>query len=162
MNDWRSDLKKLAQLEDTSDFPLLIYEVNPPSSTKWPDSLPSSPAIREFYEFCNGGFIESYNWFRIEDVADETTRWVNALVNYYGDGKGVIVRGRHIVVAEDSAGAPLVWDSKTDLMATFWFKGGGWEPANQNFERFVEHLFSPTNETDLWYQALEQLRNKSL
>jgi hypothetical protein len=49
--------------------------------------------------------------------------------------------GRHVVLATDSGGAPVVWDAEADRLASFFWKGGDWEPYNLGFEAFMEALF---------------------
>jgi hypothetical protein len=71
-----------------------------------------------------------------------------------------LVPGRHVVVATDSGGAPVIWDAEADLLASFYFKGGDWEPYNVCFEEFMEALFFHPDKVaagDLWVEALRQL-----
>lgn len=133
-----------------------MYRVNPPQPFNWPPELPVSETLTIFFSICDGGYIGDFQWFRLNELAFETTHWLERLAGYSQDRSSPLIRGQHVVPGTDPAGAPLMWDSQTDLVATFWFKGGGWEPIG-GLDSFLQELFSPTNPEDHWFQALAQL-----
>src|SRR5262245_28398015 len=53
--DWRDQLAKLVRARGTDRFPLLVFDVAPPSGRAWPDKLPSCQGLRDFYGLCDGG-----------------------------------------------------------------------------------------------------------
>ena len=161
-SDWRNDLRALVAARDTALFPLLVYKAHPPSSDAWPPALPVSDSISQFYSVCDGGYIGELNWCSLNHIESQTHNWIDGLKGYYQDGRDVLVAGRHVVFAIDSGGAPLIWDSETDLMATFWFKGGDWEPTQHNLDEFLNALFAPSKESGSWGEALVQLRAQPL
>ncbi len=161
MGKWREQLAKLVRARGTDRFPLLVFDVAPPSGRPWSDSLPSCQGLRDFYSLCDGGPLSlQYNWLPLSDVVGETVRWREMLHGYHGDGRTVLLTGRHVVLATDSGGAPLVWDAESDRLASFFWKGGGWEPYNLDFEAFMDALFLRPEQVpagDMWVEALGQL-----
>ena len=155
--DWRQDLLALVSASDPELFPLCVYKADPPTSAVWPAHLPRSQEIADFYAACNGGFIADFNWYALEQVAPETDRWIQTGVGYYADGTNALDAGRHVALAVDSAGAPLIWDAQTDLVATFFFKGGDWEPLGMTFGKYLGYLFSAADADTMWAEALRQL-----
>lgn len=161
MADWRQLLQALLTTGSKASFPLATYKAKPPASGTWPASLPVCTPIVDFYRLCDGGYIGDYNWHGRDELAARTADWVDGTKGYYGDGRDAIISGRHVVLATDASGAPLVWDATTGLMATFWFKGGDWEPTGKDFEQFMAALFTPQGTDDLWAQAVHQLHDRS-
>lgn len=161
MSDWRTLISKLVEARGTQQFPLLVYEVRPPSGGPWPPGFPTCKGIRDFYSRCDGGLLSiQYDWLAIAKVEAETSRWRELLNDYHGDGQPVLLPGRHVVLATDSGGAPVIWDGVGDQMATFFWKGGDWEPMNLNFEDFMSALFlnpERVDAGDMWPEALTQL-----
>ena len=167
MPSWRERLAKLVAASPAGEYPLLVFDAARPSGKEWPSHLPSCQGLKDFYGVCNGGVLSvQYNWLPLERVSAETDRWRNLLEDYFGDGQPVLLEGRHVVLADDSSGAPLVWDASHDRMATFFPKGGDWEPFRLSFEDFMTALFfepfrvyAGSNDDDLWIQALQQLES---
>ena len=159
MSEWRTLLQRLVNI-NTDEFPLLVYQVAPATGQIWPQALPSNTTITDFYALCDGGNIGQYHWYRTSDLPSVNEHWMKHLAHYYPDGSSPIVKGRHLIFAIDSGGAPLIWDSLNDTVATFWFKGGDWEPTGLNMDEFLSALFSLQPEVDtLWFEALQQLQN---
>jgi hypothetical protein len=161
VNEWREQLAKLVRSRGTDRFPLLVFDVAPPSVRSWPDKLPSCRGLQDFYGLCDGGPLSlQYNWLPLSEVETETAKWREGLHGYHGDGKAVLLPGRHVVVAADSGGAPVIWDAEYDRLASFYFKGGDWEPFNLGFEEFMEALFFHPDRVaagEMWVEALGQL-----
>lgn len=91
----------------------------------------------------------------LEDLAKETSRWINLLRDY--DARGDILQaGRHIVFANDADGTPWVWDSATGTVASFYWKGGDWEePSFASFDDFMDYVLSPRGDDSSWARALK-------
>lgn len=169
MNEWQSMLRALVTVGKSDDFPLTVYQAHPPSGESWPN-LPSSPAIREFFEICDGGYFGEYNWLRLnpdspdnEWLVPRNAYWHEHLDGYYPDETSPLIAGQHLVLGNDASGSPLIWDRATDSMSTFFFKGGDWEPLATSFEQFLTDLFFPESPDpdDLWCEALVQLTDQS-
>lgn len=163
--EWRVQLEKLVRARGTDQFPLLVFELSPPSGKPWPESLPACQGLQDFYAICDGGLLSSqYNWLSLTNIAEETARWRAMLHNYRGDDEDILASGRHLVLAHDSAGAPVIWDAKADRLASFFWKGGDWEPYNLGFEEFMTALFLDPSRVSaggeagaLWVKAIRQL-----
>jgi hypothetical protein len=86
-------------------------------------------------------------------LASETQRWIELLRKY--DGRGdVLFAGRHVVFANEADGTPWVWDSITNEVATFYWKGGDWEePRFKSFSDFMEHICRGADD-ERWTAAL--------
>ena len=158
MADWRYLLQCLVRANGSNLFPLLVYKVDPPQNFVWPDELPVSTTLRDFYGLCDGGYIDEYNWLSSGNLSIENARFVEDTKQYYPDNTSPLIPGRHIVLANDAGGAPLIWDKEEDKVSTFWLKGGDWEPMNLDMETFLENLFEPTDESNLWFNAVQQLK----
>lgn len=161
MGNWREQLAKLKRARGTDRFPLCVFDVALPSSQRWPDGLPSCNGLRDFYALCDGGPLSlQYTWLPISKVEAETTRWREMLSGYRADGQPVLHPERHVVLANDSGGAPVIWDAESDLLASFFWKGGDWEPYHLGFEGFMEALFfdpARVKAGGMWEEALGQL-----
>jgi hypothetical protein len=161
VSDWREQLAKLVRARGTDRFPLSVFDVAPSCGQAWPDSLPSCKGLRDFYALCNGGPLSlQYNWLPLSELQTETARWRELLHDYQGDGRPVLLPGRHLVLANDSGGAPVIWDAESDRLASFFWKGGDWEPYILSFEAFMEALFFRPEQVsagDMWLEALGQL-----
>jgi hypothetical protein len=158
MSVWRTQLAKLVRARGVDRFPLCAFDVASPCGRSWPEHLPSCQGLRDFYSLCDGGLLSlQYKWLSLAEVESETRRWREML---HGDEQPVLIPGRHVVLAIDSGGAPVIWDAEADQLASFYWNGGGWEPYNLNFEAFLEALFSHPEQIaagEIWDEALEQL-----
>jgi len=160
MRDWKLRLTVLASLDNkTTPFPLTVFDAAPPSQLDWPQSLPRDEQLVEFYRTCNGAYLGAHlRFFDLESIESETARWVTTLRGWDDTGD-VLDPLRHVVVALDAGGCPVVLDTATGLVAAFQFDGGSWEPPlASSFEEFVSQIFnSPEEDDDLWSEALKQL-----
>jgi len=92
------------------------------------------------------------------EVGASTDRWLRWLQE--NEPQEALTAGRHVVFGEDSAGAPLVWDSHTDQISAYWFKGGEWETLAASPHAFFEALFNPdSKENPEWALAIAQIQN---
>jgi len=161
MNDWRSLLSRLAAVPGGGDeLALVAYRAEPPTGgAAWPFELPAPcPAIADFYARCDGGTIGEYLWPPPAGLPELNRQWRFFLSGYYGAGGDPLDPARHLVLAEESGGAPLVWDADVDRMATFWPDGGDWEPTGLAAEEFFAALFTPPEDpNDLWGRVLRLL-----
>jgi hypothetical protein len=132
-------------------------------SRRHPDTRgpPACPGLWDFYALCDGGPLSNqYNWLPLSEVQTTTERWRGILHDYHGDGRPILLSGRHVVLATDACGAPVVWDAEADRLASFFWKGGDWEPFNLGFEAFMVALFFSPEQVaagDMWGEALGQL-----
>jgi hypothetical protein len=86
-------------------------------------------------------------------IASETELWVE-LLRKYDDRGDVLFGGRHVVFANDADGTPWIWDSKTDDVAKFYWKGGDWEdPRFKSFSDFMGYICRGADD-DNWTAAL--------
>ena len=160
---WRDRLAQLANTADDAEFPLIAFRVSQPvENATFPDLLPSSGGLRDFYAICDGGSIGDFQIVGIGEIEESNRHWRQNLSNYYPDGTSPL-NEQHLVLGSDSAGAPLIWDSERDAMLTFWFKGGDWESLDATFETWIQDLLVPARplEGDLWHEALALLDNNS-
>ncbi len=137
-------------------MPLQVFEVYPTSGQEYPKELPRSQVLQAFYRLCDGGFFDDCRWFRLSQLAEQTARWIDLLKDYDERGN-ILMPERHLVFAEDSGGAPIVWDAITDRVASFWRKGGDWEPIAESMEQFLAQMFNPGSDHPMWFEALKQL-----
>jgi hypothetical protein len=158
MSEWRNTLRKWVHMANSSKpFPLSAYEIRASSFDQWPTDLPVSPVIQEFYRICDGGYSYLYSWAPLAELASRTGQWIKHLSDYDGKGRNILTAGRHLVWGEDSGAAPLIWDASTNRVATFWFKGGDWEPLADSPEIYLQEIFNPAPDQETWYQAIKQL-----
>ncbi len=166
MRDWRQVIEQWVAQERTIATPaqqrteywiaMWARALRAPSHTRWPDHLPTCQALQDFYRLCDGGSLAWFAWFPLSHVAEQNRYWVEFLRDYYGDGRGdVLFPGRHVVLALDAGGCPLVWDATTDEVRTFQWDGGDWEsPLASSMEALLMTLFNPvegTNEAEQWW-----------
>jgi hypothetical protein len=165
IRDWRVTLVRLVHIAPIAKqkplFPMVVFEALPPNYTDWPNQLPVAPTLIDFYRRSDGGYFNHYHWFRLTSLIQKTHDWINLLTSSDED-RSVLNPQRHVVFATDSAGAPVIWDSHADHVASYWFKSGYWEPLASSMEQFLEKLFNPDDETSvneslLWTEALVQL-----
>jgi hypothetical protein len=173
MRDWRQviaqwvaeerSIRTSAQQREEYWIAIWATALHPPSLERWPDHLPTSQALQDFYRLCDGGSLSWFEWFPRSQLAERNQYWVESLKDYYWDGRGdVLFPGRHVVLALDAGGCPLVWDATTDEVRTFQWDGGDWEmPLATSMEAFLTTLFNPVegvNEADqTWFLFLNWL-----
>ena len=66
---------------------------------------------------------------------------------YYPDGSSPLSE-RHLVFGVEGNGAPLIWDSNSNSVHTFWFGDGDWQDLSPSFEQFIEALLPPPNDSE--------------
>src|SRR5216684_2781338 len=132
--DWRARLAKLVRVGQAATLPVKAFCPRPPSGRPWPKGLPSSPTLRDLYALCDGGvFGGHFAFLRLRELKTASKNMVEQVRQDregFEDEQQPFVMGRHVVLAEDSAGFPLVWDAETNLLA--WYQpeidgGQGWE-----------------------------------
>jgi hypothetical protein len=162
MNRWEDVVAKMAFLPREfflGRWPVFANDISPPAGLLWPAELPASDALRRFYALCDGGAFGNcaYNIWGLAELPTRTERWIEELRDY--DARGDILSpGGHLVFGEDSAGAPLIWDAATDRVATFFWKGGDWEPIAPSAEAFLNDLFNPDPaENPEWAESIEMI-----
>jgi hypothetical protein len=132
----------------------------------WPAHLPKCQALQEFYRLCDGGGLAWFHWFPLAQPAERSREWVESLCAW--DARGAVLDpARHVVIAHDAGGCPVVWDARTDAVRAFQVDGGGWEPPlASTMEGFLTHLFNPVageNDSDeSWYRFLNWLDRQLL
>ena len=137
MKNWREILQKLVESNGSEEFPLLVFSVSEPAGMDIDEKLPVNDAIRDFYSICDGGVISlQYTFFDQGSLVFQNKQWQQNLHNYHDDDTPVLLPDRHLVIGLDSGGAPLIWDSLNDCMATFFSKGD-WEPIGYTFDEFM-------------------------
>ena len=162
---WQDKLIQfVAYYQEHSDppDPCLIYDPQPPAECVWPSKLPCNDEIREFYKVCGGGeFGLMLRFIPVCDLLEQTNHWVKILSGY--DERGDIIQtGRHVVFANDADGTPWIWDSKTGVVASFYWKGGDWEePEFASFGNFMEYVFTPEEDDDSWRNSLQIIIKKN-
>lgn len=164
MCNWRERLRNLVAANGTDQFPLLVFRLSPSQCNQWHAQLPACQGIRDLYNICDGGPLSlQYTFDPFNELLHTNQQWQETLHDYYGDGQPVLIPDRHTVLGHDSGGAALIWDSKTDAMATFFAKGGDWGALNFTFEEFMQKLFFEPDAVhagaDMWPEALQQLED---
>jgi hypothetical protein len=163
MRDWRHTLQKwitqknvIASLAQ-KQVECWAWEIRVPSSDRWPSSLPVCQALKDFYQICDGGCFNWFNWSALSQLVSLNALWLQQLRAY--DQRGdVLFPDRHVVFALDSGGTPVIRDASTDQVATFYPYGGDWEPPlASSIEAFLSTLFNPKDEGDWWSLFLRQL-----
>lgn len=161
MADWRSELRALAALGYTDQFPLLVYRVNPPSLFPWPAKLAEpSAAVREFYSICDGGYLGGHHcWLSLGDLLSQNQKWWDLLEQYPRPGGGPIDPAQQVIMAYDTSGFPIIWDQRTDQLVTFFFKDrDDLDHTGPTLEELLTEIFSPGYYDEMWAEALGQLR----
>lgn len=159
---WRAELRQLAKLGNTDQFPLLVYGVNPPSAAKWPSGLAEpSDVVREFYGICDGGYLGGHHhWFSLEELLSQNQYWWDLLFEYPRPRNSPIDPLHHVILAYDTCGFPLVWDKRTDKIAIFYFKDSDdLYPTGLTIDELLSEIFSPGYPDEMWSEALAQLRD---
>jgi hypothetical protein len=171
MREWRQVIAQWEAQEGTAaflaqqreDYRIAIWasELRPPAQDRWPSHLPTCQALHDFYHLCDGGSLAWFTWFQLSQLAERNQYWFQSLQQW--DARGdVLVPGRHVVLALDAGGCPLVWDATTDEVRTFQWDGGDWESLlASSIEAFLTTLFNPVegaNEADqAWGRFLNWL-----
>src|SRR5262249_14257940 len=140
------ELRALAALGPTDRFPLLVYSVNPPSQTPWPAELAQpSASVQEFYRICDGGYLGGHHrFFSVGELLPENRNWWDLLERYPRPGGGPIDPARHVILALDVSGFPLVWDHRTDQIVTFFYRDrDDLDPVGQTLDELLREIFSP-------------------
>jgi hypothetical protein len=137
-----------------------VYAVTPPSTTPWPDELaPPSESVKEFYGLCDGAYFGGHHyWLSVGDLLAENRRWWELLRQYPRPGGGPIDPTRHVILAYDTYGFPMVWDQRTDQVVTFFYRDrDDLDPAGQTLDEFLSGIFSRDYPDSMWQEALRQL-----
>jgi hypothetical protein len=161
VTDWRTELRALAALGKTDRFPLLVYSVNPPSRTPWPPELAEpSAGLREFYQLCDGGYLGGHHrWFAVGELLQENRHWWDLLAQHPRPGGGPLDPTRHVILAYETSGFPVVWDWATDQLVTFFYRDrDDLDPFGQTLDELLSEIFSPSYFDAMWREALGQLR----
>ena len=78
--------------------------------------------LDEFCLRCDGGSLAWFSWYSMSQLAERTREWERSLGD--GDWRGDRLNpGRHVVIAEDAGGSPVVWDARTGVVRTFQLDG---------------------------------------
>ena len=151
--DWRTVLGRIVELEPPDDYPFVVFGAEPPATYVWPSSIPCPRELHEFWAICGGGYFAHENWLGADQAVAAARQWEARLSDY--DARGAVLDcGRHLVFAIDSGGCPVIWDSHTDLVASFFFKGGDWEPTGLTMEQYLQATFVTPAATDDWLEYL--------
>lgn len=153
---WEAQERKAAYLvQPREDDRIVIWAsaLRPPARDRWPSHLPTCQTLDDFYRRCDGGSLAWFDWFPLSRMDEQNRHWVDFLRDYYWDGRGdALAPGRHVVLALDAGGCPVVWDATTDEVRAFQWDGGDWEsPLASSIEDFLTTLFNPeerANEAD--------------
>lgn len=163
MRDWRQTLQQwithkdiIASLaQDRVEY--WAWDIHVPSSGAWPAPLPVCQALTDFYQICDGGHFHWFEWPALSQLALLNHSWVR-LLSAHDERGDVLHPERHLVIALDSGGAPVVWDAATNQVAAFFPDGGDWEPPlASSIEAFLTTLFNPKDEGGWWDLFLRQL-----
>ena len=163
MTRWRSTLAALVAARHSREFPLSVYRAEPPASLPWPQDLPSSEPIRDFFSLCDGGLMGSYRFASVSHLPALNRKWLLAAAHRGPARAPVLLAGHHVVLGEEECDSPLVWHADTDCMGVAWHNGLPFDSYNQSFEAFLDELFTPRS-LDLssaWDRALRQLSNSA-
>jgi hypothetical protein len=160
--DWRVELRALAAVGKTEQFPLLVYEVRPASREPWPVELAEpSASVLEFYRLCDGGYLGGHHqWIAVGELLTENRRWWDLADGRTWTADSPIHPHRHVILAYDCGGFPLVWDQRTDQLLTYYFKDSDdLEHQGPTIDELMTRIFDPSYQDDLWQEALGQLRS---
>ncbi len=156
---WRARLAKLVQAVERLPHPLTDCVPHPPSGGPWPQGMPSCSVLRDFYELCDGGYVRHLRWCRLRELkarTKEAATWIGQ----HGPEESPFDPRRHVLLGEDEAGFPFIWDSTVDQIAYYQpyeHGGNGWEPLHETLEQFLQRLFYP-GEADYPAEWLEAIR----
>jgi hypothetical protein len=156
--------------------PLDIYNAEPPRGAPWPEGLPSSPSLLEFYAECDGGSIGPCSFLPLAEVADETESTADWMEQRGQDE--MPPRGHWMVIGSNEYGHSLIWDADRDAMLVYdsdsdtlqdaddrslAYDGSGPSPTGQmSLARFFERLMNPPIDSEdeatmTWAEALGHL-----
>lgn len=165
MRDWRHVIQQWIAQESSiaslaqQQVEFIAWAIYPPSFDHWPSHLPTCQALQDFYRLCDGGYFNWFRWVSLSQLVEQNRKWFQLLSDW--DTRGdVLLPERHVVLAEDGGGCPVVWDAATDQVRAFQFDGGDWEPPlAPSVEAFLTDLFNPEGEKgkDWWYLFLSWL-----
>src|SRR5690242_20286329 len=93
-----------------------------PGRARWPEGLPSSPSLREFYAECDGGSLGPFSFLPLAEVADETRSLGDWMEGREPDG--MPPRGRWPVFGNNEYGHSLIWDADRDAVLLYDSDGG--------------------------------------
>ena len=99
-----------------------LFNAAPPSGAPWPEGLPSSPVLREFYAECDGGSLGPFCFLTLAEVADDTAstaEWMEGM-----EPDGMPPRGRWLAFGDNEYGLSLIWDADRDAVLLYASDGG--------------------------------------
>lgn len=163
MREWRHTLQKRVMHKGTltsfaqCQVEYWTWEIRVPSSDRWPSHLPTCQALHDVYRLCDGGQLHWFQWTALSQLAEHNRMWFHFLSDWDRRGDALLAE-RHVVLAEDAGGYPVVWDAITDQVRAFQWDGGDWEPPlASSIEALLITLFNPEDEGDWWSLFLQQL-----
>lgn len=165
MRDWRQVLRQWVAQESSiaslakSQVEWIAWTISSPSFEHWPSHLSGCQALQDFYCLCDGGNFNWFCWASLSQLVEQNQKWCELLSDW--DARGdVLLPERHVVLAEDEGGCPVVWDAITNQVRAFQFDGGDWEPPLAlSVEAFLVDLFNPQEPQGWWYLFLCRLDN---
>ncbi|HEY7418070.1 MAG TPA: hypothetical protein VH593_23015 [Ktedonobacteraceae bacterium] len=92
-------------------------------------------------------------------TGEQYQKWFHLLSDWDKRGDALLPE-RHVILAEDGGGRPIVWDASADQIRALQFDGGDWEPPlASSMEAFLTSLFNPEGEQekDCWSLFLNWL-----
>lgn len=162
MVNWRSQLKSLVEVEADGRFPLVLYHADPPTATPWPTELAApSESIREFYDICGGAYLGGHHrWLAVGELLEVNQHWWDLQERYPTSPEGgPIDPAHHVILAYETSGFPVVWDSRTDQLVIFFFKDrDDLDPTGPTLDELLSEIFSPDYFDETWQEALTLLR----
>lgn len=154
---WKKKLTHIVEYfarEGEKPDPVFLYDVRPPTNLEFPDAVPAPNSLRVFYEICDGGYFgPMIRFIPLGELEAETQQWLEIIRQERGD---VIRAGQHSVFANDSDGAPWIYDDQTREVAVFYWKGGDWcEPRFASFDDFMNDVFTAKPDDPNWTRTVE-------
>lgn len=156
MRSLQSTIRALREHGQLLSEPLDGNIVEPPSGGSWPQGLPSSPLLREFYAECDGGTLGPFSFLPLGEVADETAT-IGDWMEQTGADEEMPPRGRWLVFGSGEYGHALIWDADHDAVLLYDSDSGSIEGAGDQaladggpgsthsltLARFFERLVNP-------------------
>jgi hypothetical protein len=175
MRDLRTTIRALRERSESLPEPYCdAFAVHPPSGARWPDGLPASPLLQEFYAECDGGDLGSFSFLPLEELAEETDSVLDWMEGK-ADPDAMPKKGRCVMLGHNEYDHCLLWDADRDAVLLYDSDGGDLWDADDSLlaydgsgsgptggltlARFFERLVNPAADSEdevgrEWAEAL--------
>lgn len=156
---WRALLAALVanhlSEDGQAEDPFFYFEFEPPSRVS------SEPGLRDFFRLCGGGSFGVLRIYTAEEREQRSSEWSEAIPNE------VLAEGRRRVIGEEADGVPILWDSESGWIRTYYWRDAwerpedGWADLSfESPEALWSWLFDPEAHGEEWGAALRKIAQR--